>query len=80
MKFGISTGFRLLLKIQWEEHVAYTEPSKVTITTGDGKSQSTKTEIAAFRREIEFYMDCLTLDDGTDMLSRNVGSQFGKGY
>jgi outer membrane protein assembly factor BamB len=80
MKFGISTGFRLLLKIQWEEHVACTEPSKLTISTWDGKSQSTNSEIAAFRREIELYVDCLTFDDGTNMLSRNVGSQFGQGY
>jgi outer membrane protein assembly factor BamB len=66
--------------MQWEQHVACTEPSKLTSTTWDGKSQITNPEIAAFRREIEFYVDCLTLDDGTDILSRNVGSQFGQGY
>jgi hypothetical protein len=39
----------------------------VTSTTWNEKSENTNTEIAAFR--------CLTLDDGTDMLFRNVSSQ-----
>ena len=38
-----------------------------------------KTKTAAFGRGIEFYFDFLA-DDGKDMLSRNVGNQFGQGY
>jgi hypothetical protein len=37
-------------------------------------------EIAAFRRGIEFSLYCLNLDDGRDVVSRNVGSQFGRSY
>ena len=49
---------------------------RVKCTTWVGKPRRIITETAAFRCRIEFYLHCLTPDDGIDMLSRNVGGLF----